>query len=65
MNTVEVEEDFLSDTIKVRVDGVILKDKDGNDRTFKSSFEAAIAGAQEIDKRRPATSHPRPTETRK
>ena len=51
MNTVQVEEDFLSDTIKVRVDGVILKDKDGNDRTFKDSFAAAIAGARELDKR--------------
>ena len=51
MNTVQVEEDFLNNTIKVSVDGKILKDKDGNDRTFKSTFEAAIEGAREIDRR--------------
>jgi hypothetical protein len=51
MNTIQVEEDFLDDGIKVRVNGQILKDKDGNDRTFKTTFEAAIEGARELDGR--------------
>lgn len=52
MNRVEVEEDFLTDTIKVRVNGVILKDSNGEDCTFENTFAAAIAGAKEADRQR-------------
>jgi hypothetical protein len=56
MNQVEVEEDFLSDTIKVRVNGQILKDRNGKDCTFQNTFAAAIAGAKEVDRQK-ATAH--------
>lgn len=52
MNEVVVEEDFLSDSIKVRVNGKILQDSKGIDCTFENSFAAAIAGAKEVDRQR-------------
>lgn len=54
MNQVTVEEDFLSDTIKVRVNGQILKDSRGDDCTFENTFAAAMAGAKEVDRQRAA-----------
>lgn len=56
MNEVIVEEDFSEDTIKVRVNGEILKNPAGEDCTFDNSFAAAIAGAKEVDRQRAAKS---------
>lgn len=56
MNNVEVIEDFLEDNIRVSVNGEILKDADGNDRTFTDSISAAVAGAKEVDRQREASS---------
>lgn len=58
MNEVVVEEDFLSDSIKVRVNGKILRDSEGVACTFENSFAAAIAGAKEVDRQRAASPQP-------
>jgi hypothetical protein len=48
MNVVEVLDDEVN-PVRVKVNGKILKDKRGRDRTFKNSINAAVAGAKEVD----------------
>lgn len=60
MNHVEVLEDFVDDTIRVSVNGVVLKDANGKERTFTDTFKAAIAGAKEVDRLRAAGEIPLP-----
>jgi hypothetical protein len=60
MNRVEVLEDFVDDTIRVSVNGVVLKDANGKDRTFPDTFKAAIAGTKEVDRLRAAGEIPMP-----
>lgn len=60
MNRVEVLEDFLDDTIRVSVNGVVLKNANGKDQTFTDTFKAAIAGTKEVDRLRAAGEIPLP-----
>jgi hypothetical protein len=59
-NHVEVLEDFVEDTICVSVNGVVLKDANGMERTFADTFKAAIAGTKEVDRLRAAGEIPMP-----
>lgn len=42
------------------VNGVVLKDANGKDRTFTDTFKAAIAGTKEVDRSRAAGEIPMP-----